>query len=177
MSDAVQLLEEQHAEATALFMKLERLSDPVTCGHVFRTLNSKLRDHTYIEETIFYPEFRNRAAAKLGSDEVHEAVHEHREIQSALAAAEDTPATDYTFKNKVAQLRRVVEHHVQQEERTILPQAKRIFTEPELDEMALRMTKLASIHSPLYQVNQPAAATAARDALSRVGDLLGKITS
>ena len=77
MSDAVQLLEEQHVEATALFMKLQRLTDPVTCAHTFRMLDAKLRDHTAIEEQVFYPAFRERAQSDKQASEIAEALHEH----------------------------------------------------------------------------------------------------
>lgn len=176
MSDAVQMLEEQHAEATALFMKLERLADPVTCAQIFRTLDSRLRDHTAIEEEIFYPAFRERAGQALGEQEVREALHEHGEVKSALHDLEETTATDYTFKTKIANLKHLVSHHVEEEEHGILPQARRLFTQDELDELALRMTKLMSIHSSVYLIGSNPVKTVARDALHRIGDAISKIT-
>jgi hemerythrin superfamily protein len=152
MSDAVQLLEEQHAEASALLAKLERVSDPATYAQIFRTLDAKLRDHAAIEEKIFYPAFRERASGKLPDDENGEALKEQREIKSALAAVEQTSVTDYTFKAKVADLKNAVQHHVKEEEQTILPQALRLFSESELDDLGLRMRQLASINSPVYEM-------------------------
>jgi hemerythrin-like domain-containing protein len=176
MSDAVQMLEEQHAEATALFMKLERLTDPVTCEQIFRTLDSRLRDHTAIEEEIFYPAFRERAGAPQGEQEVREALDEHGDVKSALQELEATSATDYTFKTKIANLKHLVSHHVEEEEHGILPQARRMFSQSELDELALRMTKLMSIHSSVYLIGSNPVKTVAREALHRVGDAISKIT-
>lgn len=176
MSDAVQMLEEQHSEATALFLKLERLTDPATLAAIFRTLDSRLRDHAIIEEEIFYPAFRERAS-QAGEDEIREAEHEHGEVKNTLAEIEKMTATDYLFKRKVTELRQLVEHHVKEEERAILPQARRIFSEPELDELALRMVKLLSIHSPVYQVGGNKVETIARDTVHRIGDFLSKIGS
>src|SRR5579884_4469965 len=99
MSNAVQLLEEQHAEATALFMKLERLTDPVTCAHIFRTLDAKLRDHTAIEEQVFYPAFREHARNDKQASEIAEALHEHNEVKLLLAAVEKLDPTGAAFKN------------------------------------------------------------------------------
>jgi hemerythrin superfamily protein len=175
MADAVQMLEEQHAEAAALFMKLERLTDPSVLAAVFRTLDSRLRDHTVIEEEIFYPAFRERAGSELGEKEVSEALHEHDEVKSALEEAEKASATEYSFKQKIRNLRRAVEHHVAEEESGILPQARRIFSEEELDELGFRMMQLMSIHSPVYQVNQNKVATVARDTVRTIGDFLSKI--
>jgi hemerythrin superfamily protein len=176
MSDAVQMLEEQHAEATALFMKLERLSDPTTCAQIFRTLDSRLRDHTAIEEQIFYPAFRERAGTAEGPDEVREALSEHERVKSVLMDIEQTSPTDYTFKTKIAELRRLVQHHVQEEEHGMLPQARTLFSQDELDELGHRMVQLMSIHSPVYQIGGNKVQTITRDTIQRIGDFVAKIT-
>jgi iron-sulfur cluster repair protein YtfE (RIC family) len=155
MSDAVQMLEEQHAEATALFMKLQRLTDPVICAAVFRTLNARLRDHAAIEEKIFYPAFRERARGRMQADEVREALHEHQAVKSALEDLEKADPKSASFKSKLATLRNLVEHHVREEEREMLPQARRLFTGQQLEELAFRMTQLASLHSPVYEMTGP----------------------
>lgn len=177
MSDALQLLREQHGEATALFMKLERISDATTCEHIFRTLDLKLRDHTYIEEELFYPAFRERAVREGSRREIDEAEHEHDAVKSLLGEIESISPTDYTFKKKIGDLKRAVEHHVREEEQRILPRAQRLFTQSELDEMGLKMVKLISIHSPVYQIGGTQVQTAARDTLHRIGDLISKIGS
>jgi hemerythrin superfamily protein len=155
MSNAVQLLEEQHAEATALFMKLERLTDPVTCAHIFRTLDARLRDHTAIEEQVFYPAFRDRASSSKQASEIAEALHEHDEVKSLLALAEKLQPAGDAFRSKLMELKSAVQHHVREEERGILPQARRLFSESELDALGLRMMKLASLHSPLLEMSAP----------------------
>ncbi|HET6894153.1 MAG TPA: hemerythrin domain-containing protein [Candidatus Baltobacteraceae bacterium] len=177
MSDALQLLREQHAEASALFMKLERISDATTCEHIFRSLDVKLRDHTVIEEELFYPAFRDRAARENGKSEIDEAEHEHAEVKAVLGEIEKLSPTDYTFKTKIGELKRAVEHHVREEEQKILPQAQRLFSQSELDEMGLKMVKLMSIHSPVYQIGGTQVQTAARDTLHRIGDFISKIGS
>jgi hemerythrin superfamily protein len=175
MSDAVQMLEEQHAEATALFMKLERLGDPVTCAQVFRTLDSRLRDHTALEEEIFYPAFRARAPNE-GDREVREAVSEHDRMKNVLTDIERTGATDYTFKTKIAELKRLVQEHVQEEEGGMLAQARRLFSQDELDEIGHRMVQLLSIHSPVYEVGGNKVQRITRDTIQRIGDVIAKIT-
>lgn len=176
MSDAVQMLREQHAEVTALFMKLERLSSPRICAEIFRTIDSRLRDHTVIEETIFYPAFRERARER-GRSEITEALHEHDEVKALLDRIEQASPAEYTFKHQVGELRRAVAHHVLEEESRILPQARRLFSQSELDDMALRMAQLASIHSPAYQLTGHKTATVLRDTLRYAGEFVSKVTS
>jgi hemerythrin superfamily protein len=176
MSDAVQMLREQHAEVAALFMKLERLTEPRVCAEIFRTIDSRLRDHTVIEETVFYPAFRDRARDR-GRSEIAHALHEHDEVKTLLDRIEQSSHTEYSFKEKISELRQAVEKHVREEESTILPQALRLFSEAELDEMALRMMKLASIHSPAYQLAGHKTATVLRDTLRHIGEFVSKVTS
>lgn len=176
MSDAVQLLREQHAEVTALFMKLARLSSPRTCAEIFRTIDARLRDHTVIEETIFYPAFRERARER-GRSEIAQALHEHDEVKTLLDRIEQANPAEYSFKHQVTELQRAVMRHVLEEESVILPQAERLFTESELDDMAQRMMQLASIHSPAYQLSGRKTATVLRDTVRHAGKILSKITS
>jgi hemerythrin-like domain-containing protein len=152
MSDAVQMLEEQHAEATALVMKLERLTDPTTLSQIFRTLDSRLRDHAAIEEQLFYPAFREQARTQTQADEIAEAIHEHNEMKAALTDLERTSPADPSFKSKLATLKSLVAHHVREEESEILPQARRLFSQQRLDELALKMAKLMSLHSSVYEM-------------------------
>jgi len=176
MSDAVQMLREQHAEVTALFHKLERLRSPRTCAELFRAIDSRLRDHTIVEETIFYPAFRQRARDR-GRAEITEALHQHDEVKALLDRIEQLSSAEYTFKHQIAELKRAVTHHVLEEESTILPQAQRIFSEAELDDLAQRMMQLASIHSPAYQLPGHKTATVLRDTVRHAGETLSKLTS
>jgi len=176
MSDAVQMLEEQHAEATALFMKLERLRDPVTCAQTFRTLDSRLRDHTALEEELFYPAFRERASGADKQSEVREAFSEHDRVKALLTEIERTSPSDYTFKTKITELKQLVQHHVDEEERGMLPQARRLFNQGELDELGHRMMQLMSMNSPVYQIGGNKVHAITRDAIQRLGDFVAKVT-
>lgn len=176
MSDAVQLLREQHAEVTALFMKFARLSNPRTCAEIFRAIDARLRDHTIIEEKVFYPAFRERARER-GRSEIARAIHEHDEVKALLDRIEQASPAEYSFKHQVTELRRAVEHHVLEEESAILPQARRLFTESELEDMAQRMIQLASLNSPAYHLSGPKTAKVLRDDVRHAGEVRTKVTS
>jgi len=176
MTDAVQLLREQHAEVTALFMKLARTGNPRTSAQIFRTIASRLRDHAVIEETILYPAIRDRTRER-GREEISTALHEHEIVENLLSRLEQASPWEYTADQNVAPLRDAVLRHVQEEESIILPHARRIFTRSELDDMALRMTQLASIHSPAYQQAGHKTTTVLRDTLPPAGEFAQKVTS
>ena len=159
MSDAVQLLSEQHAEVTALFMKLDRLADPRTSLQVFRLIDGKLRDHATIEEQIFYPAFRERARNHMQEEEIAQALHEHSEMKAALAECERVHVGGDAFARHTAHLKQLVQEHVQEEERGILRQARRLFTQDQLDDLGSQMIKRASLHSSVYEMAGPSAKT------------------
>lgn len=153
MSDAVQMLEEQHVEATALFMKLERLTDPVAISHTFRLLDGRLRDHTAIEEQIFYPAFRKRAGSREDSGrEVDDAIHDHAQVKAALSTLERMDPDGSAFKARLSSLRSMVDEHVREERRLLFPQARAIFSKEELDDLAFRMARAATLHSSVYEM-------------------------
>lgn len=175
MSDAVQMLREQHAELAALFMKLARMVDPRTSAQIFRTIASHLRDHAFIEEAIFYPAIRERARER-GREEISTALREHEIVENLLKHLEQASPWDYTSDHNIAPLREAVLRHVREEERILLPYARRLFTESELDDMALRMTQLESIHSPAYQLAGHKTATVLRDT-THAREFAEKVTS
>lgn len=152
MSDAIQLLEEQHAEATALFLKLERLTDARILAETFRLLDSRLRDHTAIEEEIFYKAFRERARDRKQASEIDEALREHGEVKNLLADAERADPSSMDFKRAIFSLKQAVQHHVREEEQEILPQAARLFSTSELDDLGFRMMQFMSLHSSVYEM-------------------------
>jgi hemerythrin superfamily protein len=152
MSDAVDLLKEQHAEVTALFMQIERASDPALRYRIFRTIDTSLRTHATIEEKIFYPAFRERARHRLEVEEVNKALHDHDQVKAMLGQLERTSPESAGFRMQLASLKAAVQQHVIEEETGMLKQARRIFTPPQLEDLAFRMEQAATHASPVYEM-------------------------
>jgi Hemerythrin HHE cation binding domain len=152
MSDAIHLLKTQHAAVTALFMQIERATDPRLRAQIFRTIDSQLRVHGAIEEKIFYPAFRERARSRMQADEVSEALQEHDQVKAFLAQLERTDPADERFKTHLASLKLRVQEHVYEEEHGMLKQARRLFSEEELEALGFRMEQTASLTSPVYEM-------------------------
>ena len=155
MSDAVQLLKEQHAEVKALFKQIERVTDPVLRAQVFRTIDTNLRVHATVEEKIFYPAFQARAKNRTQSEEVAEAFHEHDMVKGVLQEIERTDPASESFKTKLASLKLLVEQHVHEEEHGMLKQARRLFSSAQLEDLALRMEQAGMQASPVYEMAGP----------------------
>ncbi len=156
MADAVSVLKEQHVEVDGLMMKIERVQDPTLRSQVFRTIDTNLRNHAHIEETIFYPEFKKRARNHSQSEEVDESLEEHAEVKATLEALEKTDPRDQSFVAGLQKLKRLVKHHVDEEEHGMLRQAPKIFSTRELDDMGFLMEEALRQASPVYEMSGPA---------------------
>jgi len=81
----------------------------------------ELTIHTQIEEELFYPAVR----AETGNQKmVQDAIQEHAEAKELIAHIEGMAADDKDLDDTVALLRRAIEHHVEEEEREMFPQAR-----------------------------------------------------
>ena len=155
MSDAIDLLKDQHAEVAALFMQIERTSDPGLRYRIFRTIDASLRTHATIEERIFYPAFRDRAHTREESAEVPKALHDHDQMKAMLAHLERTSPAGTEFKMQLASLKAAVQQHVIDEETGMLKQARRLFTTAQLEDLASRMERAGMHASPVYEMATP----------------------
>lgn len=155
MSDAISVLKEQHVEVSALLMKLERISDPVLRASVFRTIDTNLRIHAKIEEEIFYPEFKKRAKSRSQVSEVDENYDEHAEVKRTLEEIERIDPASGDFMRAVLTLKRLVQHHVNDEEHRMFKEAQRLFTSRDLSEVGFVMEAAARSVSPAYEMAGP----------------------
>jgi hemerythrin superfamily protein len=135
--DALTLLKTDHDKVRALFAQAEKLSDRATTSRraLFDEIDEELTLHTKIEEKIFYPAFRERARRGEERDEVMEAFEEHAVAKRLIKELEKLEPTDERYKAKLTVLIESVEHHAEEEERTMFPMARKLFDETELEEL------------------------------------------
>ncbi len=153
MASAIQLLKEQHAEVSALFQQIERAGDPRLRAQIFRTIDTSLRVHSTLEETLFYPAFKEHAKGRMQEEEVAEALHEHAEVKETLQRIEGISPASESFLSTVMKLKSLVLQHVAEEESGMLKQAPRLFTTRELDDLGFRMEHAAMHTSPVYEMS------------------------
>ena len=114
------LLEKQHRKVEALFKALE--TNRSKAQETVEELATNLAAHAAIEEEIFYP-----AVKKADKEMVLESYEEHQLMAFALRRMVGTEPEDDSFPAKVKALKDVVEHHVREEERRLLPEAAQAF--------------------------------------------------
>ena len=119
--DVVELILDDHRRFETLLRQLrDSTSDRDAVRHAFATLHVA---HAEAEETHVYPTLRKKHA--IGEHEEHHGHEEHAEGNERLLAVLDLDSTEgEEFDDAVEELARVVNHHLTEEELTILNPAR-----------------------------------------------------
>ena len=124
--DAVSLLTADHAEVKQMFETYRQLvdenADDEQRGELARNICSMLTVHAEIEEEIFYPAMRENVDDELTLDE---AEVEHAAAKELIEQIEAMDPGDALYDAKVIVLGEYVDHHVQEEENELFPQAEK----------------------------------------------------
>jgi hemerythrin superfamily protein len=139
--DAVKLLVEDHKKVKALFRDYEGLSDTAhkkrqqVVERVFR----ELEVHTKIEEELFYPAMEAKADDE-GQQLVEEARQEHHVVDVLMGEIKRLEPDNPEYAAKFTVLMENVEHHADEEEKQMFPQAKKMLRD-ELDTIGEHMER------------------------------------
>ena len=119
--DVVELILDDHRRFETLLRQLrDSTSDRDAVRHAFATLHVA---HAEAEETHVYPTLRKKHA--IGEHEEHHGHEEHAEGNERLLAVLEFEGTDgEEFTDAVEELARVINHHLTEEELTILNPAR-----------------------------------------------------
>ncbi len=138
--NAIEILKEDHQMAMSLIAELETADDQAgtdpTQTETFNKLQQALKLHTRMEEEIFYPALESFAETK---DMVGEAYKEHDQVDQLLAQLSALAPNEEDFQDTLAELRADIEHHVEEEENEMFPQAEELLGQTRLAEMGRQM--------------------------------------
>jgi general stress protein YciG len=126
--NAVELLRADHRKVEELFSQYPATAlegQAAQKASLVRQICQELDLHAQIEEEIFYPAVR---AALSGEDEqiVTESLKEHQTIKDLVAQLKGMTASETAHDNTMQQLKGRVMHHVEEEEKELLPRAERL---------------------------------------------------
>jgi hemerythrin superfamily protein len=120
--DAIALLKEDHRAVEKLFKEFESAKGEGRKEKLARRICLELTIHTMIEEEIFYPACRDGVEEDL----LKEAFVEHDAAKLLIAEIEGgSGQSDDFFDAKVRVLSEQIEHHVQEEEKELFPEARK----------------------------------------------------
>jgi hemerythrin superfamily protein len=120
MNDPIAILKRDHHEAASLLKTLAESKPGATRQQTLNKLVAALTMHMAIEEELVYP----LVAQRIGEEEEHEAVTEHRLARDGLTRMTEL-VDDGGFGAAVAMVTAGIKHHVKEEETEIFPELKR----------------------------------------------------
>jgi hemerythrin-like domain-containing protein len=122
--DAIALLKQDHRTVKQLFREFEGLGNRayVSKQRIVTQALQELEIHAALEEEIFYPAV-DAKATKEGKKLVDEAVEEHHVVKVLMAELLALTPEDERFDAKFTVLIENVEHHIEEEETEMLPDA------------------------------------------------------
>lgn len=138
------LLTNQHRELEAHFGKLLKSDDAPLRTTLLSEISSMLEIHMTIEESFFYPAYRQASGTRRGTSLVLEALEEHYVVDLILAALAKFDPTTERFEARIKVLRNIFESHAEKEEREIFPDAEKKLGREHLEELGARMGERAS---------------------------------
>jgi hemerythrin-like domain-containing protein len=142
--NAIDMLEQDHIRVRDLLKQLSESSDRALKkrSDLLSKLDMELTIHTRLEEEILYPAFKD-AGAKEQDIMYYEAKEEHRTVDSlVLPDLKETDPGTPEFAGRVKVCKELLEHHIEEEETEMFPQAEELLGKERLEEIGAQMEAL-----------------------------------
>lgn len=142
--NAIDLLIEDHERVKDILTRLTESTERAvkTRTDLLQKLEMEVTIHTQLEEQILYPAYKE-AGGKEELKMYHEAKEEHRAVDSlVLPDLKVTDPASVEFSGRAKVCKELLEHHIEEEESEMFPQARELFDEARLEEMGEQMSEL-----------------------------------
>ncbi|UOF01319.1 hemerythrin domain-containing protein [Bdellovibrio reynosensis] len=142
-----ELLKKDHREVEKLFKQIEECMDEEEFDQaesLFDTLRTELTAHSKAEAEVFYQPLKMVAKNDEGEDLAWEGEQEHHVVALMLNELSRlrAEADEEEYKSKIKVLCELVDHHVEEEEGEIFPEAKKVFSNKEAEEIGRNFQEL-----------------------------------
>ncbi|MEO8603690.1 MAG: hemerythrin domain-containing protein [bacterium] len=159
--DAIALLKIDHKRLRTLLETLQAAQTLERRTKLIGDTERALKQHTQLEEQLFYPAFRDAAKTKRDRQMFYEATEEHHTVDVVLPEVKEASYEPDVFAARAKVLKELVEHHIEEEQDELFPRARQLLPAAELREIGVQMAE-----------RQRAAAKPV-GALQAVGELIG----
>ena len=142
--NAIDLLKADHEKVKSILTQLSESTDRAVKKRteLLEKLEMEISIHTQLEEEILYPAFK-AAGGKEQEEMYYEAKEEHRTVDAlVLPDLKVTDPTQPEFAGRVKVVKELLEHHIEEEETEMFPQAKKLLGKAKLDELGQQMMEL-----------------------------------
>lgn len=156
--NAIDLLKEDHKRVKAILGQLSDSTERAVKkrSELLNKLEMEIAIHTRLEEEILYPAFK-KAGGKEQAIMYHEAKEEHRAVDSlVLPDLKATSPSTLEFSGRVKVVKELLEHHIEEEETEMFPQARKLLGKAVLEELGEQMEAMKAAYKK--SLNKPLAA-------------------
>src|SRR2546423_1091966 len=167
MPDVTKLIEQEHREVEALFQNFKDSGDAAFVS----TICDELDAHAAAEEEAFYPVVRDDVTS--GKKLANEAKNEHGEARQLIGRIRRTSDPDHIVE-LVNELEQAVNHHVEEEEKDMLPRARDALGEDRLLVIPVGRSARSSLSRSVRWASRPGQQSPA--AVAPCCDRLTKVT-
>ena len=124
--DAIKLLKDDHKKVKELFQQYESAGDKAhqKKQRIAEQVFAELEVHTKLEEDIFYPAVQAKGT-KDQKELVAEGIEEHHVVDVLIGELKVLSPEDEQYDAKFKVLMENVEHHIEEEEGEMLPDAEK----------------------------------------------------
>ncbi|MDZ7953935.1 hemerythrin domain-containing protein [Nostoc sp. DedQUE09] len=130
-TDILSLIEAEHRQVEKLFAEAEKAKGAKLVEQ-FNQIYIELILHARTEELVFYPALREYEETE---QYIEEAEEEHEEVSVILEEIKGLKPTKPEFKEKMSELKEILEHHVEEEESEIFNAVRECMSDQELTEL------------------------------------------
>jgi len=156
--NAIDLLKEDHKRVKAILGQLSDSTERAVKkrSELLNKLEMEIAIHTRLEEEILYPAFK-KAGGKEQAIMYHEAKEEHRAVDSlVLPDLKATSPSTLEFSGRVKVVKELLEHHIEEEETEMFPQARKLLGKAVLEQLGEQMEAMQAAYKKSH--NKPLAA-------------------
>ena len=147
MTDIYQAIKDDHDKARELMGRIMDTSNRAekTRHDLFEEFKLDLWAHHKIEEAVFYSKLRK---AKQTKADAHEALSEHHSANALIEELDSMPKDNDAWIGKFSALKDMVEHHMDEEEDEVFPEAKDVIRGKEAEELGDRFESRKNVVVP-----------------------------
>jgi hemerythrin superfamily protein len=137
--NVLDLLKQDHQMVARLIDEVQRCEpDDEKLDDLAQQMSQALTVHAALEESLFYPELRDRAEDTEELVDVFEAFTEHDVVKHLISLVKGRHRNGALFKAELQVLGENVKHHVREEESTIFSLAREVMDDEELEDLGQR---------------------------------------
>jgi hemerythrin-like domain-containing protein len=139
--NAIELLKADHKKVKDILAQLSESTDRASKkrAELVAKLEMEITIHTKLEEEILYPAYKE-AGGKEQEKMYYEAKEEHRTVDSlVLPDLKATETTTPEFAGRAKVVKELLEHHIEEEETEMFPEARKLLGNAKLEELGEQM--------------------------------------